>query len=128
MKTFLSKLKIKRFASVFILASLVFMPFLALAQDPPSTGLSGFLNNITSILKTSVVGLIFTVAFVFFFYGVVMYVVNPEEEKKKRGKEYIVWGLTGLTIMFMVYALIRIMQNTFFKDADNSGIQPVQIK
>jgi multisubunit Na+/H+ antiporter MnhB subunit len=107
------------------------MPFLALAQDPndpPTTGLSGFINNITSILKTSVVGLLFTIAFVFFFYGVVMYVVNPEEEKKKKGRDYIIWGLIGLTTMFMVYALIRIMQNTFFKDANNNGLQPTQIK
>jgi hypothetical protein len=54
-----------------------------------------------------------SIGFLYFFWGVVQYVINPEEDKKAKGKQAIINGLLALTIMFAVYALITTIRNTF---------------
>ena len=86
-------------------------------------GIGGFFNRLADILAGGVVNFLFALAFVFFFWGVVMYVINPSDEgKKERGRQYIIWGLIGLTVMFAVYGLINIVSNTFFgSDVQDQG-------
>ncbi len=118
--------KLKVFSHLIAFA-LLLSPMFIFAQTDPTAGgelsLTGFINNITTLIKTSVVGLLFAVAFLFFFYGVVQYTINPSEEAKDKGRGYMTWGLIGLTVMFSVYALINIIKNSFLKNADEGQIQ-----
>ncbi len=72
-------------------------------------------EKITGTLATSVVRLIFGLAFVFFLWGVTQYALYPDDEgKKDKGRDMMLWGIIGLVVMFSVYGLIRVISNTLF--------------
>ena len=69
---------------------------------------------IICILNGSIIPLIFSLATVAFIWGVVQFVINDQEEaKKQKGKEFMIWGVIALTVMFAVWGLVRILGNTF---------------
>ncbi|MBP6866163.1 MAG: hypothetical protein KBC12_01310 [Candidatus Pacebacteria bacterium] len=98
----------KSFAFTLCLALFAFLPLVAGAQT-----VQNLTDKTTEIVNGSVIGLVFTLGFLYFFWGVVQYVINPEEEKKAKGKQIMINGIIALTIMFAVYALIRVMLTTF---------------
>jgi len=66
------------------------------------------------IINKSVIPLIFALALVMFIWGVVQYVINSDEEaKKEKGKQFMIWGIIGLTVMFGVWGLVKIVGFTF---------------
>lgn len=84
--------------------------------------LDEMINYVTNTLASSVVKLIFALAILFFFWGVVQYTIMPGEEAKDKGRGYMTWGLIALTVMFMVYGLIKIIANSFEVDKDNKAL------
>jgi hypothetical protein len=49
-----------------------------------------------------------------FIWGVVQYVINSDEEAKKaKGKEFMIWGIIGLTVMVSVWGLVNVLGSTF---------------
>ena len=112
----------KIFKYVSVISLMVFLPFISFAQyykgpdGPSSTSytLGSFIDTITGIIGNSVIPLIFTLAFAFFIWGVVQYVLNDADEaKKEKGKSFMVWGIIALTVMFAVWGLVAILANTF---------------
>lgn len=72
------------------------------------------LSYVSCIISKSVIPLIFALATVMFIWGVVQYVINNEEEaKREKGKQFMIWGIIALTVMFSVWGLVRIVGNTF---------------
>ncbi|MBI2610198.1 hypothetical protein HYW53_03405 [Candidatus Giovannonibacteria bacterium] len=55
---------------------------------------------------------LFALAAILFFWGVVQFIMNPDsEDKKASGRQHMIWGLIGLAIMFGVNGIIKILQN-----------------
>lgn len=108
-------MKNKMYKSIFIklsFLSFIFMPSIVFAAPPKDLG--AFIDIITGIIGNSVVPLIFTLAFAFFIWGVVQYVLNDGDEgKKEKGKQFMIWGIIGLTVMFAVFGLVKILAGTF---------------
>ncbi len=72
------------------------------------------ISYVTCLISKSVIPLIFALAMVMFVWGVVQFVINNgEEAKKAKGKEFMVWGIIGLTVMVCVWGLVAILGNTF---------------
>jgi hypothetical protein len=47
-------------------------------------------------------------------WGVVQYILNNEEEaKREKGKQFMLWGIIALFVMFSVWGLIKVLGNTF---------------
>ena len=91
-------------------------PFVLLAAEPVKD-LGEFIQIITNIIARSVIPLIFTLAFAFFVWGVVQYVLNDADEaKKEKGKSFMVWGVIALTVMFTVFGLVKVLGDTFRLD------------
>jgi heme A synthase len=66
--------------------------------------------------------LIFTLAFALFFWGVVQYVINDSEEAKKaKGRQFMIWGLIALFVMFTVWGIVKLLAATFGFD---TGVLP----
>lgn len=66
------------------------------------------------IVNGSIIPLIFTLAMAMFIWGVVQYVINDQEEaKRSKGKQFMIWGIIGLTVMIGVWGLVRIVGTTF---------------
>ena len=68
----------------------------------------------TCVIGASVVPLLFTVAIVFFIWGVVQMLINgDDEEKRSKGKQFMIWGIVALTVMVSVWGLVQILGNSF---------------
>jgi hypothetical protein len=78
-----------------------------------STNFNGFITNVDTIIINPLIKLLFALALVYFLYGVYEFIAHQDnEEAKTKGKEHIIWGLVGLTIMFGVWTILGIMLNT----------------
>ncbi|MCC6323639.1 hypothetical protein IT400_02500 [Candidatus Nomurabacteria bacterium] len=81
--------------------------------------LGGILDYGTCLIVQSIVPLLFALAIVGFIWGVIQMVINPEDaEKRKQGKQFMVWGIIALFVMVSVWWLVQIVSNTF-------GINPI---
>lgn len=90
--------------------------FCNLANNPKVDGL---INYITCLISRSIIPLIFVLAFAMFLWGVVQYVINSSEEaKREKGRQFMLWGVIALFVMFAVWGLVAVLGNTFNIDVD----------
>lgn len=75
---------------------------------------NSILNNITSLILNPLITLLFAIALLIFFWGIVQF-INSEtaDGKREEGKKKIIYGLVGMFIMFSAYGIIRFILNTF---------------
>jgi hypothetical protein len=79
-----------------------------------SYNIQQLLNYFTCIINSSVIPLLFSLAVAIFVWGVVQYVINDSDEAKKdKGRQFILWGVIGLTVMISVWGLVGIVTKTF---------------
>ncbi len=84
--------------------------------------MSTLINSIEKVVINPLIALVFTLALVYFIYGVMQFVLNPtNEEIRKSGKSHMLWGLIGLFIMIAVFGIMRLVLNTL-------GVNSVQIQ
>lgn len=88
-----------------------------------NVGLEGFINYIGCIIVSSVVPLMFALAFVLFLWGVVQFIMNnADENKRAQGKQFMVWGIVALFVMFSIWGLVQILSNTVDPNAGKIGV------
>jgi len=81
--------------------------------------ISGLINLATPV----VVGL----ALLYFFWGLATYILNAgNEEKKKDGKNIMIWGLLALFIMVSVWGIINVVRDTFQLNDTNIQVPGVR--
>lgn len=77
--------------------------------------------NIIQMLIIMSIGL----AILFFLYGVLAYVTaGDSEEKRKKGRDRMIYGIIGIFVMVSVWGLVNILINTFGLGGLNSSIPP----
>lgn len=81
----------------------------------PGTTFKDFISGIINVLNDIVVPLIFTLAFAVFVWGVVNYffLSAGNENKREQGKQFVLWGIIGMVVMFGVWGLVYILLFTF---------------
>jgi len=72
-----------------------------------STGIFGILNNIA-------IPLIFAFAFAIFIWGIVNYffLKGDDETERAHGKQFALWGIVGLALLFSVWGLVNLLLST----------------
>jgi uncharacterized membrane protein YidH (DUF202 family) len=76
--------------------------------------LGDLISYVTCIISKSVIPLIFSLAIVCFVWGVVQYVINADsEEKRAKGRSFMIWGIVALAVMVSIWGLVRILSGTF---------------
>ncbi len=86
----------------------------SLANDAKLQDLFTYAN---CIINRSIIPLLFTLATLFFLWGVVQYMLaDANESKRETGKQYMVWGIIALTVMLSVWGLVNLLGNTFGLD------------
>lgn len=71
-------------------------------------------NNINSLIINPIITVLFAVALLIFFYGIVQFISSETSDSKRdEGKKKIIYGLLGMFIMFSAYGIIRLILNTF---------------
>lgn len=79
-----------------------------------SATIDTFLGKVITQIIDPIILLLAAVAFVVFLWGVFEFIVNAgDAAKRKTGKEAIIWGLVGLTIIFGAYGIINVGLNAF---------------
>lgn len=90
----------------------------ATCKLPDSPKLQDLFTYVNCIINLSIIPLIFTFAMAFFIWGVVQYMLaDADERKRETGKQYMVWGIIGLTVMVSMWGLVNILAGTFGLDS-----------
>ena len=95
----------------------------AFAQAATTTGatttastskpISTFVSSVDKVIINPLIILMFAVALMYFLYGTFMFLVNADDASERElGKSHILWGLVGMFIMFAVFTILHIIQNT----------------
>lgn len=94
---------------ILILAALMLAPSFAQAAS-----LRELTESIKTFVNTSVVPLIYALAFLVFIVGMVRYLfLEQGEEGREKGKQLMLWGIIGFVVMFSVWGLVNLLLNTF---------------
>jgi len=57
----------------------------------------------------------------FFIWGLAFYILSAaDEEKKKEGRNIMVWGVVALFVMVSVWGLVNLLQNTLEIKSDSA--------
>jgi len=70
-------------------------------------------NNFISFVNNSVIPLLFALAFLFFLAGLVRYFFSGGDENRQKGREFALWGMIGLVVLFGVWAIVNLLLATF---------------
>jgi hypothetical protein len=83
-------------------------------KDIKFSQLTDIINWASCVMIKTVVPFLFTLATVGFIWGIIQYFINPDnEEKRKAGKSYMLWGIIALFFMLSMWGLVGIFTNTF---------------
>ncbi len=91
-----------------IAISSIFLPSVVFAQAENAQGVLARISDFLSALLPVLVSL----GVVFFVWGVVQYVIADSEEAKTKGKDRIIFGIIGLTVIISVWGLVEILRTT----------------
>lgn len=72
-----------------------------------------FLDDVSTYILNPLITLVFAIAFLIFVYGIFQFINSETSDKaRSQGKQKILWGLVGMTIMFSAYGIIRAIITT----------------
>ena len=101
---------------VALLAS-VLAPLSAFAQ---LTNTTGILTNARDLISGVIIPIAFTLALLYFFWGVAKY-IRSEGVGKEEGRKVMVWGVVALFVMSSVWGLVQFIRDEF-SIQDNGNI------
>ncbi len=98
-------------------------PFLALAAVPVNN-ISDAGSFIISLINGVFVPVLMSVAFIIFIYGIFSaFILNAgDEEKRKKGKMIMMYGLIGFAVMVSVWGLVHLLTGSV--SLNNNYIAP----
>ncbi|MFA6608748.1 MAG: hypothetical protein WCT07_02460 [Candidatus Paceibacterota bacterium] len=119
-----------------IITSLITVPLIASAQGLNAEGglikISDLVDTFTGTVVRSVGTLLATMAMVAFFYGIVQFIWGTREGKPDvmtKGKNFMLWGLIALFVMFSVWGIVQYVQNIFgIQGANVISIPSIQFR
>ena len=91
---------------------------IALAQTGNS--LSGAFVNINTLIKT-LTAIAYTLVFLAFFWGLAKYLFTYSDEKKKDAMRLMIMSITIIFIMFSIWGIVKLAQNTLGVRSNVSG-------
>ncbi len=81
--------------------------------EDTNTSFGDVLNYMTCMIEGSVIPLMFSIATVVFLYGVVKFIKEEKAEDKEKGRMFMIWGIVAFAVMFSVWGLVGMLENTF---------------
>lgn len=85
-----------------------------------------FLHRVNAVILNPIIILAFSLAFLYFVYGIVRFVsLEAGDKSRKEAQDAILYGIIGMVIMFSVYGIIRFILATFgIPESDLKGAAP----
>lgn len=72
-----------------------------------------FLRAINRVILNPLLILMFSVAFVVFFWGIVQMIMDPDGKGREDGRRNMLWGIVGMFIMVGAFGIIKLILGTF---------------
>jgi len=98
------------------------LPAVALAQN------AGAVNTVLANIKTTlnvIIGLLFVLVTLYFVWGIIQYVgAGGDEEKLKKGRQHMVWGIIGMAIMAAAWGIVGILTGYFGANTTPTFVAP----
>jgi hypothetical protein len=120
-----------RIASVLSILGSFFLPAVVFAQAPQGNGqsidkLGQFLFQFIYFIDNYLVPLIFAVAFIVFIFGIFEYFIagGANEEKREKGKAFMLWGFIGFFLMVSVWGIINLFTGSLGLNSDSAPTLP----
>jgi uncharacterized membrane protein YidH (DUF202 family) len=93
------------------------LPTPAEAAAIPPTVLA-FVGKISTNILNPLIALMFGLAVLYFIYGVLQYIWNPDnEDARETGRRSMIWGIIGMFIMVSVFGIMRLIISSIGADA-----------
>jgi hypothetical protein len=111
---------------LFLAITLTVIPLTSFAQTTDFKSLSGMVDSFTQNVVTALGTLFMALAVVAFLFGVARYIWAIREGNEKQisdGKQFMLWGLIALFVMFSVYGIVKFAQRTILQNEDVSTIK-----
>lgn len=96
------------------------LPVMLFAQTLTKT--EGLFQRALDIVRTILIPLVFTLALLFFFWGVAKY-IWADGEKKEDGRKIMIWGIVALFVMSTVWGLVAFLQNELLGGPGDSNMR-----
>lgn len=90
------------------------------------TGLSNLICTIQGLIN-SIIPLLIGLGLILFIWGIVQYVIGDSEEAKTKGRDHMIWGIIGFTVIVSVWGIVNFVVNTFLPDGAQSIAVPVLV-
>ncbi len=109
-------------------------PFLALANNNPSTvggstvggpTVFNLLAIIASIFNI-IIPILITLAVLYTIWGVIKYATAKESEDQAEGRRVIISGLIGLFVIVSIWGLVAVINSTFGIEQGGSNVQSTE--
>lgn len=73
-----------------------------------------FIEGIVNIFNTVIIPVIFALAFAVFIWGLLKYFFfgGGNEDKRAEGRQFALWGILALVVLFGVWGLVNILLST----------------
>lgn len=95
---------LNKFSKIGVATTLFLMPIFVKAGEPLD-GTSAFFGNAKDLVSDILIPLAFSLALLFFFYGVAKYIWS-EGTGKAEGKQIMIWGVVGLFVMSCIWGIV----------------------
>ena len=85
-----------------------------------------YFERFITYIVNPVIVFLFALALLYFAYGVLVFLINADEESKREtGKKHMLWGVVGLFIMVAVYGIIGVILGTIGAQAPANIINKI---
>ncbi len=68
---------------------------------------------VVCFLQQSIVPFLFAIAVCVFFWGMVKFMSTGDSSEREQGKQFMLWGVIALAVMFSVWGLVDLFGQTF---------------
>lgn len=80
-------------------------------------------GNLLTIVNSTIIPLLYVLAFIYFFYGIVRYLFleSGSEQGAEKARKFILYGIIGLVVIFAFWGIVNLLVNTL---VSGEGISP----
>lgn len=108
--------------NLFALAT-VLLPAITSAQGLNDTSLAGYADSIIAFINSTLVPLLFAIAFIVFIFNVIRFFIfgGSNEDSQKSGWRFIFYGLAGFVIIISIWGIVNLLAQSLGLD---QGLDP----
>lgn len=93
-------------------ATALLLPATAMAATDPQGNVSGFLSLLEMIVGR-LIPILVAFALIAFIWGLINFLLSADEEKRKSGKQIMLWGIIALFAIVSIWGIVNYIASIF---------------